>query len=325
MRLADTHQRKINYLRLSITDRCNMRCVYCMPEEGVDKLRHADILSYEQFLTIASAAISLGIEKIRVTGGEPLLRKGVVHFLEQLARLDGLQQLVVTTNGVNLAGMAGALRDAGVQRLNISLDSLQPARFAQLTRRAFLQDVLAGIDAAEQVGLPYKINMVVMRGINDDELFDFAELTRQRNCVVRFIEYMPTLKDANWQALVVPGEEILQRFCDRFTLHSCQRGELAGPAREFTLDGALGRIGVIAPLSGHFCDHCNRIRITAGGRVRTCLFADDEHDLKPLLAAGSPEAIAAELRRLVDQKPAGHHLNACAAGHAAFQMARIGG
>ena len=325
MRLADTYQRKINYLRLSITDRCNMRCLYCMPEKGVDKLQHVDILSYEQFLTLARAAVSLGIEKIRVTGGEPLLRKGVVAFLEQLARIDGLQKLVVTTNGVNLTGMAGALRDAGVQRLNISLDSLQPTRFQQVTRRDYLNKVLAGIDAAERVGLPYKINMVVMRGINDDEIYDFAALTQQRRCVVRFIEYMPTLKDENWQALVVPGEEVFKRLVGRLDLRPYDRGTLAGPAREFTIDGAAGRIGVIAPLSGHFCKDCNRIRITATGQVRTCLFADEEFDLKPLLAAGDEAVIAQELRRLVNQKPAGHHLNGCAAGHAAFSMAQIGG
>ncbi len=325
MRLTDTYQRKINYLRLSVTDRCNMRCVYCMPEEGVDKLQHTDILSYEQFLTIARAAVSLGIEKIRVTGGEPLLRKGLVDFLDQLSNLDGLRRLVLTTNGVRLAEMAGDLKSAGVQRLNISLDSLRPERFAQLTRRDLLAEVLAGIDAAEQVGLPYKINMVVMRGLNDDEIFDFAALTQQRDCTVRFIEYMPTLKDDNWRALVVPGEEILQRLVDRLALQPFKRGALAGPAREFTIDGAAGRIGVIAPLSGHFCDNCNRIRITATGQVRTCLFSDCESDLKPLLAEGSLETLTNKLRRLVDQKPAGHHLNACAAGYAAFPMARIGG
>ncbi len=325
MRLLDTFERKINYLRLSVTDRCNMRCVYCMPEEGVKKLRHADILSYEQFMQIAEAAVVLGIEKIRVTGGEPLLRSGIVEFLAKLAKISGLKQLVLTTNGVQLASMAKQLKEAGVQRLNISLDSLRPEMFAQLTRRDLLPEVMAGIDAAEKVGLPYKINMVVMRGRNDNEIFDFAALTRDRNCTVRFIEYMPTLKDDNWRSLMVPGEEILQRLVDQLPLRPLDRGAMAGPAREFAIHGAQGRIGVIAPLSGHFCQDCNRIRITASGKVRTCLFSDREDDLKPLLDVGDPEAIISELRRLVSCKPAGHALNSCVAEHAAFTMARIGG
>jgi cyclic pyranopterin phosphate synthase len=325
MHLLDSYRRKINYLRLSVTDRCNMRCIYCMPAEGVEKLRHADILSYEQFLLIAEAAVTLGIEKIRVTGGEPLLRNGILDFLARLGRLTGLKQLVLTTNGVLLAGMAEALREAGVQRLNISLDSLRREMFAQLTRRDLLPEVLAGIDAAEKAGLPYKINMVVMRGRNDQEIFDFADLTRHRDCTVRFIEYMPTLKQQGWRNLVVPGEEILQRLCERFPLRPLDRGKLAGPAREFGIDGAPGRIGVIAPLSGHFCETCNRIRLTASGKVRTCLFSDREHDLEPLLAQNSVAAIAAALHRLVSDKPASHRLNHDAAGHTAFPMAEIGG
>jgi cyclic pyranopterin phosphate synthase len=325
MHLLDPYQRKINYLRLSVTDRCNMRCIYCMPAEGVEKLRHVDILSYEQFLLIAEAAVALGIEKIRVTGGEPLLRSGIVDFLAKLASLSGLRQLVLTTNGVLLAGMAEPLRDAGVQRLNISLDSLRPKTFARLTRRELLPDVLAGIAAAERVGLSYKINMVVMRGYNDNEIYDFADLTRRRDCTVRFIEYMPTLKEDNWRDLVVPGEEILQRLADRLPLHPLDRSDLSGPAREFTIDGAQGRIGVIAPLSGHFCESCNRIRLTASGKVRTCLLSDREHDLKPWLEQGSVAAVATELRRLVRDKPACHVLNDAVDGHTAFPMVKIGG
>jgi cyclic pyranopterin phosphate synthase len=184
---------------------------------------------------------------------------------------------------------------------------------------------MAGIDAAEKVGLPYKINMVVMRGRNDNEIFDFAALTRDRNCTVRFIEYMPTLLDDNWRSLVVPGDEVLQRLAEQLPLRPLERSTLAGPAREFAIQGATGRIGVIAPLSGHFCEDCNRIRITAAGKVRTCLFFDREEDLKPLLDAADPAAVASELRRLVSCKPVGHALNAGAAEHAAFTMAKIGG
>ncbi|MCD6580547.1 MAG: GTP 3',8-cyclase MoaA [Desulfuromusa sp.] len=325
MRLSDNFGRKINYLRLSVTDRCNMRCVYCMPAEGIDKLGHAEILSYEQFHLIAEAAVSLGIEKIRVTGGEPLVRNGIVSFLERLANISGLKQLVLTTNGVLLPEMAQGLKDAGVQRFNISLDSLQPAMFARLTRRDLLPQVLAGIAAAEKTGLPYKINMVVMRGFNDNEILDFAKLTREHNCTVRFIEYMPVMQDENWQSLVVSSKEVLQRLNDHYNLHPVDRGALAGPAEEFAIDGARGRIGVIAPLSGHFCQDCNRIRITASGNVRTCLFSDHEFDLKPLLIPGNIDNIATELQRLVNDKPACHTLNSRTAEYSPFSMAQIGG
>lgn len=325
MRLSDNFGRKINYLRLSVTDRCNMRCVYCMPADGIDKLGHAEILSYEQFLLIAEAAVSLGIEKIRVTGGEPLVRAGIVLFLEQLANIPGLEQLVLTTNGVLLPEAAQRLKDAGVQRLNISLDSLQPAMFNQLTRRDLLSQVLDGIAAAEKVGLPFKINMVVMRGFNDNEILDFAKLTQQYDCTVRFIEYMPVLKDENWRSMVVSCKEILQRLNDHYWLHPVDRGVFAGPAEEFAISGAQGRIGVIAPLSGHFCQDCNRVRITASGNVKTCLFSDREFDLKPLLVPGNINNVASELQRLVNEKPACHTLNSRTPEYTPFSMAQIGG
>jgi cyclic pyranopterin phosphate synthase len=325
MQLADNYGRKINYLRLSVTDRCNMRCIYCMPAEGVEKIAHDDILSYEDFLLIARAAVSLGIEKIRVTGGEPLERRGIVDFLARLAKLDGLRQLVVTTNGVKLAAMAQALKDAGVQRLNISLDSLRPEIFRQLTRRDLLPEVLAGIDAVERVGLPYKINMVVMRGYNDREISDFAALTDTHDCTVRFIEYMPTLKHADWRSLLVPAAEILERLQQQYPLQLLERNATSGPAREFAIAGARGRIGVIDPLSGPFCDNCNRIRITAAGRVRTCLFSEREEDLRPYLQPGAESELAQRLRQLIDGKPAGHVLASPEEKHCAFTMARIGG
>ena len=325
MRLSDNFGRKINYLRLSVTDRCNMRCVYCMPAAGIGKLGHTEILSYEQFLLIAEAAVSLGIEKIRVTGGEPLVRTGIIPFLEQLAKVSGLEQLVLTTNGVLLPEMAQALRDAGVQRLNISLDSLQPTMFTQLTRRDLLPQVLAGIAEAEKVGLSYKINMVVMRGLNDNEILDFARLTQQHDCTIRFIEYMPVLKSENWRSLVIPSQEILQRLNDHYSLHPVDRGILAGPAEEFAIDGAQGRIGVIAPLSGHFCQDCNRIRITASGDVKTCLFSDCKFNLKPLLIPGNVDNVVSELQQLVSNKPACHTLNSQTSDYSPFSMAQIGG
>jgi cyclic pyranopterin phosphate synthase len=296
-----------------------------MPESGVGNLGHAGILSYEQLFLVAQCAVSLGIEKIRVTGGEPLVRKGIIPFLARLAQIPGLKQLVLTSNGLQLAELAAPLKQAGVQRLNISLDSLRPEVFARITRRDALGQVLAGIAAAEKEGLPVKINMVVMRGVNDAELVDFAAMTREKNCSVRFIEYMPVIKDANWQELVVPGAEILARLAGHFDYAPVVKGELSGPAREYRIAGAKGTIGVITALSGHFCEDCNRLRITAAGKVKNCLFGDDEFDLSELLAAGDTAAIQNALRLLVDHKPARHALTESEAGHQAFTMARIGG
>jgi len=325
MELKDNFGRKINYLRLSVTDRCDMRCSYCMPEEGVEKLGHNEVLSYEELFRLARAAVSIGIEKIRVTGGEPLVRKGIVPFLERLSGIEGLRQLVLTTNGQLLESMAGDLKRAGVQRLNISLDSLKPEVFARVTRRGDLRRVLAGIEAAEKEGFPVKINMVVMRGINDGEIADFAGLTMEKDRSVRFIEYMPVVKAPDWQSLVVPGQEILDRLAGQYDLSPAIRGELAGPAREFRIAGALGNIGVISPLTGHFCQECNRIRITASGNVRSCLFSGGEFNLRPLLASGDFTELQKEMRRLVAEKPACHDISGEKAGHATFAMAQVGG
>lgn len=325
MKLIDNQGRRINYLRLSVTDLCNMRCSYCMPESGVAKLNHRDVLSYEQLLTLAHHVINMGIEKVRITGGEPLVRKGIVEFLGALAKTPGLRQLVLTTNGLLLEQMAADLRRAGVQRLNISLDSLRPEVFARITRRGELKQVLAGIAAAEKVGFPIKINMVVMRGINDSELTDFAAISLEKSYAVRFIEYMPVIKDDNWQSLVLPGEEILNRLSKHYSFTQIIRGELSGPAREFKIAGARGTIGVITPLSGHFCHECNRIRVSASGKVRSCLFAEEEFDLKPVLATGDPAAIQGVLRDLIRLKPASHGMTQTSSSHAPFAMSQIGG
>ncbi len=325
MELIDSFGRKINYLRLSVTDRCNMRCAYCMPAEGIQLLRHDDILSYEELVRIARAAVASGIEKIRVTGGEPLVRKGIVPFLAQLAALPGLRQLVLTTNGLHLEGMAEELYAAGVQRLNVSLDSLQPETFATITRGASLRRVLAGIEAAERAGFPLKINMVVMRGVNDAEILDFAAMTIDRPLTVRFIEYMPAIRAENWESLIVPGNTILEDIGHRYSLEPLERDGLAGPARVFRIAGAAGTIGVITPVSGHFCGECNRIRVTATGRARGCLFSDDGLDLKPLLATGDEAALAEALRAFIVCKPDRHHLGSAEGQHTPFTMSAIGG
>lgn len=323
--LIDNFGRKINYLRLSVTDRCNFRCRYCMPAGGVAKLDHQEVLSYEELLLLAGAAVDLGIEKIRITGGEPLVRRGLSPFLTRLAALPGLRQLVLTTNGLLLPEMAQELKRAGVQRLNISLDSLQPEPFSRITRGGDLRRVQAGIAAAVEAGFPVKLNMVVMRGENDGELEDFAALTLQHPFAVRFIEYMPAIQEQNWERLVLSGEEILSRLAKRFSFAPIDRGALAGPAKEFRIAGGVGSIGVITPLSGHFCGDCNRIRVTSAGTVRSCLFGNDGFDLRPLLQAGDQAEVAAALRRIVGRKPAMHALGLTGTDHTPFAMSGIGG
>ena len=325
MKLVDTFGRKINYLRLSVTDRCNMRCRYCMPEDGVDKVSHQDILSYEELDRIARAAVAQGIEKIRVTGGEPLVRTGIVPFLAGLASIPGLKQLVLTSNGLLLEEMADDLRAAGVQRLNISLDSLDPARFCQITRIGDLKRVLAGIAAADRAGFPVKINMVVMRGVNDDEIEAIAALAIDRPYSVRFIEYMPSSREERWQSLVLSGQQILERLSARFPLEPVERNELAGPAREYRIAGAAGTLGIITPVTGHFCGECNRIRVTSTGLAKSCLFSSGELDLKPFLGEGDAGLLEHALRSIVLAKPGRHQLSAQSANHTPFAMSAIGG
>lgn len=291
----------------------------------MELLSHEDVLSYEQLYLLSQSAVALGIEKIRVTGGEPLVRKGIIQFLSRLSQLPDLKHLVLTTNGLNLPQMAGPLKAAGVQRLNISLDSLRPDVFSSITRRDVLGRVMAGIEAAEQVGLPIKINMVVMRGINDAELGDFAAMTLEKNCSVRFIEYMPVIKEDGWKALFFSGEEVLSRIAEQYSFSPVVKSELSGPAREYKIAGAHGTIGVITALSGHFCQDCNRIRITASGKVKYCLFAKEEYDLKDVLATGDTLAVQKLLQQQIAFKPAMHRLNAEFLEHDKFSMASIGG
>jgi cyclic pyranopterin phosphate synthase len=296
-----------------------------MPEDGIGKIAHGDILSYEELYRIAQVAVSIGIDKIRITGGEPLVRKGIIRFLHQLAEIPGLGQLVLTTNGVLLEEMAADLRTAGVQRLNISLDSLNPETFSRISRCGDLTRVLAGIEAAKSCGFPIKLNMVVMRGINDHEILDFAKLVTTSAITVRFIEYMPAIREHNWQRLVVPGSEILARLAQHFTLIPLEQAEMAGPARNFRIPGAPGALGVITPVSHHFCSECNRIRVTASGLAKGCLFAESQVDLKPSLRTGSNLLLAQGLGAIVDTKPARHQMSQEECHHQAFSMSSIGG
>jgi cyclic pyranopterin phosphate synthase len=325
MSLIDSYGRKINYLRLSVTDRCNLRCRYCMPVEGISKLKHQDILTYEELMMVAEASVQLGIEKIRVTGGEPLVRTGIIDLLKNLSRIPKLRQLVLTTNGVLLEEMAESLMLAGVQRLNVSLDSLRPSTFSHITRCGDLKKVLKGIHVAEETGFPIKINVVAMRGVNDDEFVDFAKLTLAKPYAVRFIEYMPTSKEADWQSLVISGEEILKRIAEHYPIDEIERGALSGPARNFQIKGAAGTVGIITPISGHFCNECNRIRVTSAGMAKSCLFDSSEYDLKPYLKRGSEEVLKEVLQGIVMKKPGKHLLSDHDSGHDPFEMSKVGG
>lgn len=307
--MIDPYGRSIEYLRLSITDRCNLRCRYCMPEEGVAPLGHGNILSYEELLRVALGCLALGIRKIRVTGGEPLVRRGVVDFIARLAALPGAPEIVLTTNGLLLAEMAAPLKAAGLQRVNVSLDTLRAERFAALTRREGLARVLAGLAAAGQAGLvPLKVNIVPLKGVNDDELLDFARLTLEHPWEVRFIEFMPISSDLEYgNADGVPIAEVERQLRTLGVLEPLPRQESAGPARLFRIPGARGSLGLIPSVSGHFCPECNRLRVTADGRVRGCLFGNQEIDLKAALRGGGDDAALVELlRAAVCAKPEKH-------------------
>lgn len=326
MQLIDSQGRTINYLRLSVTDRCNMRCFYCMPKEGVVKQEHDSVLSYEELLLIAETAIDLGIEKIRITGGEPLVRAGIVGFLERLSAIPGLHHLALTTNGLLLAKMAADLHTAGVQRLNVSLDSLHARTFSDITRGGDLNKVLAGLDAAEQAGFPPpKINVVIMAGVNDSEILDFAEITRERGNSIRFIEYMPVVKEEGWQRYCISGEEILRRIAAHHPLEPVDKGAFAGPSRDFRIPGARGSIGIITAVSGHFCRECNRIRVTSTGQAKGCLFSDEKTDLVPWLRPPDREGLAAALQVIVSNKPERHDISQDGYHHKNFTMSQIGG
>jgi cyclic pyranopterin phosphate synthase len=326
MQLIDSLGRNINYLRLSVTDRCNMRCFYCMPKEGIVNKGHEAVLTYEELLLIAEAAVGLGIEKIRITGGEPLVRRGIVGFLGKLSAVFGLRHLALTTNGLLLAEMADDLYRAGVQRLNVSIDSLNPQTFSDITRGGDLGRVLAGLDAAEQAGFPPpKINCVIMRGVNDGEILDFAEMSRIRGNSIRFIEYMPAVKEDGWQRYCISGEEILQQISGRYTLEQVDKGPFAGPSRDFRIPGARGSIGIITAVSGHFCSECNRIRVTSTGQAKGCLFSDAKTDLIPWLRPPDRDGLAEVLRFIVSAKPERHDISQDGYTHKNFTMSQVGG
>ena len=309
--LSDSFQRPINYLRISVTDRCNLRCVYCMPPEGVPTLSHNDILSYEEIFNIVGAAAELGITKVRITGGEPLVRGGLSHLIQMINGLGTINDIALTTNGILLGKYAAELKAAGLKRINVSLDSLQPGKFTSITRgTASLNEVLDGLETAKSVGLnPVKLNMVVMAGINDDEIIDFARKTITDGWNVRFIELMPFTGNGNIDPRFISVAEIKRRLepLGKLEPHAMKIGN--GPAKYFRFDGAKGTLGFITPVTEHFCFNCNRLRLTSDGKLRPCLLAEDEIDLKsPLRSGVIHDGLKKLIQKAVDQKPLQHHL-----------------
>lgn len=289
---------EINYLRLSITDRCNLRCFYCTYWQDWEKLAAAEILRYEELLRVAGVAARLGIRKVRITGGEPLLRRGLPEFIRSLRQIPGIDEICLTTNGTLLADLAPTLHEAGLRHLNVSLDTLKPQRYARITGRDNLGEVLRGLDRAAALGLhPVKINCVVLKGINEDELPDLALLARNRPFQVRFIELMPTASPTEWPRHFLPVAEMRQRLLSLGEMTGVAAGATAGPARLFKISGFAGELGFISPMSEHHCGSCNRLRLTAQGRLRPCLLADAELDVKQALRQGCSDAELASLFR----------------------------
>ena len=328
-RLVDAYGRCISDLRISVTDRCNFRCVYCMPEEGMQWLKRDTILSFEEIERVARIGVELGIEELRLTGGEPTLRPDLPELVHRLSRLP-LRSLSLTTNGFLLKGMARALAEAGLKRINVSLDTLQHDRFHQIARRRGLDQVLAGLEELERYPSisPIKVNVVAMRDFTEDEVVAFAELSRRKPYVIRFIEFMPLDADGNWQReRVLSGDEIKQIIERDFMPLVRIPAEPSSTSRRYTFPDCIGEIGFISPVSQPFCGTCNRMRLTADGQIRTCLFSIDEWDLRrPLRSGASDGDLANILLEAVSHKELKHKINeGDAFQRASRSMSQIGG
>ncbi|SES76612.1 cyclic pyranopterin monophosphate synthase subunit MoaA [Olsenella sp. KH3B4] len=315
--MRDEFGRDIRYLRLSVTDRCNCRCVYCMPENGVPMLSHADILSFEEMRDIVAAAASLGVRKVRLTGGEPLVRRGIVDLVGMVAAVPGIDEVDMTTNATLLAPVAASLRDAGLTRLNVSLDTLNAARYKAITRRGTLADALAGLAAAHDAGFANtKINCVLIGGVNDDELRPLAELARDRDLTVRFIELMRMGECAGWpKGRFVSADEVLSAVPELVRVGGQGVSEL------YQAPGWKGSVGLIRPMTHRFCSSCDRIRVTADGRLKPCLHSAAEVNLRGL----SGQDLAEAIRAGIAAKPRGHRMDNGRASDSLRAMNEIGG
>lgn len=334
-KLIDNLGREISYLRVSITDRCNYRCIYCKPEEPFEFIPHEEILRYEEIVEIIEEAVNLGVTKVRITGGEPLARKGVVDFIKKLREIKKLEDISLTTNGFFLSEYAEKLKDAGLNRVNISLDSLQEEKYKKITRGGSLEKALKGIDSALKAGLwPIKINTVLIKGINDDEVEDFVRLTLRRPLNIRFIELMPSgeeLKDNYWDKFI-SVLEIKESLAEKYSFRPININSGNGPAKYYQIKGGQGTIGFITALSQHFCETCNRIRLTSEGKLRPCLFSNKEVDIKQAIRNAKTDdkiirskIIRDNIREAINIKPEGHKLNKKFSNRDFFKMSKIGG
>lgn len=333
--ITDLFSRTISYLRLSLTDRCNLRCLYCVSEQernGVRmKLPHADLLSYEELLRVVRVATELGISKVRLTGGEPLVRRGIMNFVNGLTGISGLHDIRLTTNGVLLEKYAARLLAAGVGKINVSLDTLRPERFAAITGADCFDRVWEGLNMLWRLDFPVvKINMVVMRGVNDDELLDFASLALEKKAQVRFIEFMPIGGSTSWRRdMYLSVDQIMEVVGRLGTLIPAARSTAAGPAKVYRLGDSPGSLGFISPISHQFCDQCNRLRLTSEGKLRSCLLRDDELDLRAVIRGGGTDGdIGQALVTAVRNKPRGHDIAGDLperGGDCHGKMSRIGG
>ena len=312
--MLDKYDRDINYLRVSITDRCNLRCTYCRPKEGISLKGHDDILRYEEIIRIVSQTVKMGMIKVRLTGGEPLVRRGFVEFARDLKKIKGLQDISLTTNGILLDQYAEDIFKAGITRINISLDSLNKDKYFQITRGGYLDDVFRGIAAAEKAGFsPIKINTVVIKGFNDDEVLDFAQLALKKPFQIRFIEIMPISEvNANQPKDFLPTNLLFDKIRKHFKLEPLagKKNKSDGPAKIYKVKGGLGEIGFINPVSDHFCSTCNRLRLTADGKLRACLLKDEEIDLRAALNRHcDDDELAGLIRQAILLKPEKHDLD----------------
>ncbi len=305
--LKDSYGRIHDYLRISVTDRCNLRCIYCMGPEGVPHVPHKDILSYEEILQVVKYGAEMGISKIRITGGEPLVRKDLTYLIKEIAQTPGINDLSLTTNGILLPRLAEELKTAGLHRVNISLDTLEPEAYRKITRDGELKDVLEGIEAARAHGLkPVKINTVLMKNFNDREVLNFLEFSRRHHVQVRFIEYMPIGEHDNEYENNYLSLEFVKKTAHEagFKLIPIDNPKGAGPAKYFSFANNEGTVGLITSISGHFCDKCNRLRLTSDGRLKTCLYWQEEEQVRPVL--DNPAALKSLLREIIRRKPKEH-------------------
>jgi cyclic pyranopterin phosphate synthase len=327
--LKDSYGRVATDLRVSLTDRCNLRCSYCMPPEGLDWLAGPDVLTDDEVVRLLGIAVGLGVTDVRFTGGEPLLRRGLTDIVSRASRLRPRPELSLTTNGIGLGRMAASLRDAGLDRVNVSLDTLDPQRFASLTHRDRLADVLAGLEGAAAAGLnPIKINAVLMRGLNDDEAAPLLRWALEHGYRMRFIEQMPLDAQHGWKrADMVTADEILERLRPEFDLSPVgKRDRGSAPAEEWVVDGGPATVGIIGSVTRPFCAACDRVRITADGQIRNCLFARDEFDLRAALRDGeSDHALAERLRAAMWAKKPGHGIDDLGFLQPTRPMSAIGG